>query len=96
MSTWAAVLDDFERATAAQRAALLAGRPEDAPGFTGPADLGPLPTELQARASSLLCEAVALDAEVSAALSAVQRELAMLGRMRPAERTGASYIDSSL
>ena len=96
MSDWAAVLDDFERATAAQRAALLAGRPEDVPAFVAPAGLGPLPQELQSRASSLLCEAIALDAEVAAALAGVQRELTLLDRMRPAERTGASYIDSAL
>ena len=95
MTTWTAVLDDFERTLVEQRAALDRGDAQDITGYTPPAGLGPLPASLAGRARAALQEAERLVHDLQSATASTQRELGLLDRMRP-EAAAPSYLDQAM
>lgn len=70
-TNWVEALDAFEQRLHDQRAALATGGVAVDP-FVPPAGLGPLPSELGARATGLLAEADALEAELEHRLVAAR------------------------
>ena len=82
---WDAALDAYEARLDAQRTALDTGDVDVAP-FEPPADLGPLPADLAERASALLADARALEADL-----ATRTEAASVAHAAP--RATPSFLD---
>jgi hypothetical protein len=87
---WSEVLDDMERRVAEVRRGLRTGDVSATP-FTLPADLGPLPVELQWRAACALRETESVQADVEIARDRIVDAL-RLGRLTP--REPAAYVDT--
>jgi len=87
---WADVLADMERRIEAAERALRHGGAPPAPFFL-PADLGPLPADLVARARSIQYDTTRVTAQVAAA-----RDLVAAALCRPQERASQppAYIDA--
>ena len=93
--TWSDALDALERTLCAQHAALERGELEAIVSFEPPAGLGPLPRDLLPRAAALLVQSQALTDTLRTRAAATQREIALLGKHRPAA-SSPSYVDSAV
>jgi hypothetical protein len=98
MSDWAAALDAFERRIAEQRDALDLGEAGELEPFVPPARLGPLPPELEERATALLAAATDVEAELAGVLVHLGEDLAVVRKLsasigRPA---GPRFVDTAL
>ena len=78
---WSRVLDEFGRCLEQQEELVAAGQYGDVVGFSPPADLGPLPVELELSARRLLARARALEEAVEQDVDAARRRDRMLRRM---------------
>jgi hypothetical protein len=94
---WSDVLDAFERRLQQQRAALDAGEAGDVPVFVPPDRLGPLPSDLEARATRLLAEAQDVEAELAGALQHIAQDLQVVRTIAASAgaSAGARFIDTS-
>ena len=90
LERWTALLEDLEHDAA------HAGDDADLPAWRPPADLGPIPVELRARAEALLRAQADAIATVVGAQRSTARHLAAL-RTVPQGRgeTGPLYLDAS-
>ena len=93
-SHWSDWLDQLETSISAQRAAVAEGRHDDVVPGPAPVGLGPLPTDLEARARELLNRNAALTSELAAACAAHGRQLKLLSTIAPRESTACSYLDT--
>ena len=89
---WPEFLDDVEERLVDADRTLRTGEPVVSP-FVMPGDLGPLPADLQQRATRALRSTVAKQIEVEAARDGVAEALRQ-GRV--ATREPASYVDTRL
>lgn len=93
-SGWRQCLDLFAEHLAVQRAALLAGHPEQLAAFAPPVALGALPVELADEARALSELASALETDIAAAVAATGRELQLLSALHRPDRATASFCDN--
>lgn len=91
---WSSWLDQLEDSITGQLAAIAEGRHDDVVAGPPPADLGPLPVDLAARASRLLDLNTALTEELAASCAAHGRQLQLLSAMQPRESSASSYLDT--
>lgn len=97
MTTWAAALDAYEAAIHAHRAALDDNEVFGVP-FAAPDLLGPLPDELQDRATSLLAASRDLELELAGALASVREDLVVARRVQAATAQPriARFVDQAV
>jgi hypothetical protein len=81
---WSRVLDEFGRRLEIQEALVAVGHYADIEEFQPPADLGPLPAELELAARRLLHRAQALETAVEQDIDASRRRARMLRRLQNA------------
>ena len=89
---WIATLNAFALRVAAQRAAFEAGGVAAVPAFEAADLLGPLPGHLRERASAMLADARALEADLQAAADAALTDLTAARR---ATSAAAAYDRSA-
>jgi hypothetical protein len=90
---WSRVLDEFGRCLEQQEELVAAGQYGDVVPFTPPADLGPLPVELEFSARRLLARARALEESVEQEVDAARRRDRMLRRMHGMSRPAPAYTE---
>jgi hypothetical protein len=90
---WSRVLDEFGRCLEQQEELVASGQYGDVVAFTPPADLGPLPVELELSARRLLARARALEESVELEVDAARRRDRMLRRMQGMSRPAPAYTE---
>ena len=90
---WGRVLDEFGRCLEQQEELVAAGQYGDVVAFAPPADLGPLPVELEFSARRLLARARALESAVEQEVDAARRRDRMLRRMQVMAPPAPAYTE---
>ena len=90
---WSRVLDEFGRCLEQQEELVAAGQYGDVVAFTPPADLGPLPVELEFSARRLLARARALEDALEQEVDAARRRDRMLRRMQVMAPPAPAYTE---
>jgi hypothetical protein len=91
---WSSWLDQLQTGVTVARAALADGRHDSVLVDGPPADLGPLPPALEARARELLHDNHVLTAELAAAFAASGRQLKLVAAMHQRSPEASSFFDS--
>lgn len=91
---WADCLASLAQHLAAQRLALVEGRPEDVRAYEPPAALGPVPPELAPRLRALSRESEEVSAAVAAAAASCARQLQVLHALHHPQPATASFVDA--